>query len=75
MKTVTREEFWEYFKDKEFTKKPGSIFHSDDFTINNEVVGRIETSSWCTLTSYTLKYATSNSETVSIIKSIIKSAE
>ncbi len=72
MKTVSKEEFQEYFKDKQFTKQHGDYFHSEYFIVDGEKVGYLETSSWGTPDVYQLKYGTANSSTISFIGNIIK---
>lgn len=71
MKQVTKDEFWSYFQNKEFIKKQGEFFHSDNFIIDGEVVGYRETSSYGAPTVYQLKYGTTNSEAISLVGSII----
>ncbi len=73
MKQVTKDEFWEYFKDKKYTTKQGMCFHSDIFIVNDEEVGYMETSSWGAPDVYQLKYGTANSEAITLIGNIIKS--
>lgn len=75
MKQVTKDEFWSYFQDKNYTTTQGEWFHSDDFIVDNEVVGYMETSSYGASTVYKLKYGTANSETISLIGSIISAKQ
>ena len=75
MKQVTKDEFWSYFQDKNYTTTQGEWFHSDDFIVDDEVVGYMETSSYGAPTVYKLKYGTSNSETISLIGSIISAKQ
>jgi len=72
MKTVTKQEFLEYFEDRIYTTEQGCVFHSTNFIVEGEVVGYMETSSWGTFSIYKLKYGTVNSETISFIGNIIK---
>lgn len=75
MKTVSKEEFWNYFKDKEYTTKQGNVFHSDVFIVDGEDVGYMETSSWGAPGIYKLKYGTCNFEVISFVSDFIWSKE
>lgn len=72
MKTVSKEEFQEYFKDREFTKQQGDCFHSEYFIVDGERVGYLETSSWGAPDLYQLKYGIINYEAINFIGNIIK---
>lgn len=67
MKEVSKQEFWNYFKNKEYKTEQGWIFHSDNFIVDGEVVGYRETSSWGAPDIYKLKYGTCNSETINFV--------
>ncbi len=73
MNTVSKEEFEQFFENKEFFKKQGNMFHSTVFFINNEEVGYIETNSYNTDIIYKLKYGTVNYNTIKFIGNLIKS--
>ena len=75
LKEVSKQEFWNYFKDKEYTTQQDICFHSDNFIVNGEVVGYMETSSWGTPAIYKLKYGTSNFKTISFVSDFIWAKE
>ena len=75
MKKVTKNEFWNYFQDKEYTTKQGDVFHSDIFIIGGEDVGYRETSSWGAEDIYKLKYGSCNSEAISFVSDFIWAKE
>ena len=35
MKQVTKDEFWSYFQNKNYTTAQGGWFHSDDFIVDD----------------------------------------
>jgi len=72
MKQVTKQEFWNYFQDKDYNEKQGDAFHSDIFIVNGEEVGYRETSSYGASDVYMLKYGTVNSETISLVGNILE---
>lgn len=75
MKTVSKQEFWKYFQDKEYTTKQGDIFHSDIFIVDGEDVGYMETSSWSNYEIYKLKYGSCNFEAISFVSDFIWAKE
>jgi len=72
MKIVTKEEFYQYFSDKEFTRHQGDCMHSELFVINKEIVGYFESSSWGAEDIYKLKYGTQNTEAITLVGNMIK---
>lgn len=72
MKTVSKNEFHQYFQDKQFTREQGECFHSEYYLVDGEKLGYLETSSYGAPAIYQLKYGTVNFETINFIGNIIK---
>ncbi len=71
-KEVTKEEFYSYFKDKEWSTVLGEWGHSNYYVVDGEKVGYVETSSYTPIVEYKLKYGTCNFEAINLVGNIIK---